>query len=230
VAHLRAVLTAAREHRAFVDIAWSLWWQGLEVAEADIRGQLRELAVELDTQRAALCLDSRGDALLDAAESLSSSERLPKAFRAARRKLGREDFLTLIYTAGEIVSGTFDGFPLDELTGEPLVAELVLGALGALDQSSPTCPASDLDGLTEHLRTIGKLASTSAVEALAQASWVRLCEMPSLVDDVRAEVRIIESPRAVATSAVSEILGSSRPANQRLTVMMCLQLGLMRVT
>jgi len=185
---LRALLEARAIYRKATDRAWALWWQGFKIPEAEIRGQLAALAAEWEADRTELA--TRGpEAVLDAAESLTVSSRIPRQLRRARRSLGREDFLTVMYSVGLVMSGSFECFPIDTVTGHSEVAELVSSAFGATGGLNVGAAPSTTSRFTADLQTITSMAAVPLGQLVETVPWNALCEVPAALRSMQNDLR-----------------------------------------
>jgi hypothetical protein len=112
---LVALCRRGRRHRSFADLAWSLWWDGCELASLDpIRDRLRAVAAGFDEERRRLV--GPDGALTDAAEDALDDigdARLNRTLRWSRRRVGAADFDLFVLALLKVFSGA-DGDLGDE--------------------------------------------------------------------------------------------------------------------
>jgi hypothetical protein len=221
---LRALLKARRRRRFVDDIAWSLWWQGFDVPEAVIRAQLRVLAQGINDDLESLAAGG-GEALLDAAEAVVGTTALPDALHRVRRSLGRANFLTLLCTLGEVMVGSFSGFPEDVITGERDVAAVIERAFGSDLQGETTDEDCSMATLADELLTLSEKPLRPAVDLVDSVRSETIRAMPEYVRRMHDFVAGADVPdTAVALAATQAVLASERASDQRLAVLMCLQI------
>jgi hypothetical protein len=133
---LLALCECRRRHpRSLDDIAWCLWWAGFDVPEGTIRrllergatmwrdqtGQLRHLLAQSESGADAGAGSDVDEELTNALETFlyrMSIERSPrKALAQLRKRVGRERFPTVVRVMAEVVTGTFEGYRVDPVTG-----------------------------------------------------------------------------------------------------------------
>jgi hypothetical protein len=101
--------------RRLRELAWMAWWAGFPVALLAIRVQLRAAATELSglvawcillsLRAEAARIAGGSDPLLDAAERLAVARLDSKPVRRARRRIGRDGFVTFVHMLVPLVAG-----------------------------------------------------------------------------------------------------------------------------
>jgi hypothetical protein len=241
---LLALCDCRRHHPHRLDeVAWCLWWNGFDVPPASVRGPLeREAATwhkEVDRLRQLLVQthdadmgdstaaeDALSDAFLDFLDRTATALGLRKAMLQARKRVGRASFPTVVRVFVEVVSGTFESYSKDRVTGkvdkERTLVEKALGLERArTDRLAAAAPW--LSGDTgETLATLSRLVWQYPPGYGLEA--VSLDELAQARDEVKAFMGLLAGWGAISEQmfgrgafglgAIGMLTRDARPADQ----------------
>jgi hypothetical protein len=122
------------------DLRWCLWWMGHDAQVSTARAHLERAATTwreyIDQLRHLMATNTDdpaelSEALLDLLDRSATERIARKTLRRVRKRVGREQFPTVLRVFLEVAAGTFTGYRVDAVTGtdeeERRVVEAALG-------------------------------------------------------------------------------------------------------
>ncbi len=188
---LVALIQLHRRYRYLDDVGWRLWWHGFHVSEPFWRGSLRNAAgrfavIRLKAGQALALLESDDDDVADKAladmEAAAVTSSAPTFVKHLRKRVGRDDFMSLLRLLIMVVDGCFGDVP--DAKNDPDGARdlAILARATGLDRSQRRPPKGFLPLLVSHediWRSFADLSNVmrgdtiaSQISGLPEASWI----------------------------------------------------------